>query len=68
MTTTATPPTTSATAVPTRAAAPPRDVRPIPMTRLAKVELRKMFDTRAGFWLMASVGIVSVLATAAVIL
>ena len=27
-----------------------------------------MFDTRAGFWLMASVGIVSVLATAAVIL
>src|ERR687898_622438 len=45
-----------------------RAVRPIPMTRLAKVELRKMFDTRAGFWLMASVGIVSVLATAATIL
>jgi ABC-type transport system involved in multi-copper enzyme maturation permease subunit len=38
------------------------------MTRLVGVELRKMFDTRAGFWLMASVGIVSVLATAAVIL
>jgi ABC-type transport system involved in multi-copper enzyme maturation permease subunit len=38
------------------------------MTRLLKVELRKMFDTRAGFWLMASVGILSVLATAAVIL
>ena len=38
------------------------------MTRLARVELRKMFDTRAGFWLMASVGIVTVLATAAVIL
>ena len=45
-----------------------RVVRPIPMTRLAGVELRKMFDTRAGFWLMASVGIVAVLATAAVIL
>ena len=45
-----------------------RTVRPIPTGRLAKVELRKMFDTRAGFWLMASVGIVSVLATAAVIL
>src|SRR5829696_4948115 len=45
-----------------------RAVRPIPMTRLAKVELRKMFDTRAGFWLMASVGILAVLATAAVIL
>ncbi len=45
-----------------------RVVRPIPTTRLAAVELRKMFDTRAGFWLMASVGIVAVLATAAVIL
>jgi ABC-type transport system involved in multi-copper enzyme maturation permease subunit len=43
-------------------------VRPIPTSRLAQVELRKMFDTRAGFWLMASVGIVSVLATAAVII
>ena len=41
---------------------------PIPMSRLIAVELRKMFDTRAGFWLMASVGIVAVLATAAVIL
>ena len=45
-----------------------RDVRPIPTSRLVAVELRKMFDTRAGFWLMASVGIVSVLATAAVII
>ena len=45
-----------------------RDVRPIPTSRLVAVELRKMFDTRAGAWLMASVGIVTVLATAAVIL
>ncbi len=45
-----------------------RAVRPIPTSRLVKVELRKMFDTRAGFWLMASVGIISVLATAAVII
>jgi ABC-2 type transport system permease protein len=52
----------------TRAAVPARTIRPIPMTRLVGVELRKMFDTRAGFWLMASVGIVTVLATAAVIL
>ena len=30
----------------------------IPMTRLiVGVELRKMFDTRSGFWLMASIGI-----------
>jgi ABC-2 type transport system permease protein len=59
--------------VPPAAAAPEapsgrRVVRPIPMTRLVGVELRKMFDTRAGFWMMASVGIVSVLATAAVII
>ena len=50
---------------PTRSA---RTITPIPMSRLASVELRKMFDTRAGFWLMASVGIAAVLATAAVIL
>jgi hypothetical protein len=55
-------------AAPAVAPAPARAVRPIPTTRLVGVELRKMFDTRAGFWLMASVGIVSVLATAAVII
>ena len=62
---TASPATVPPTARRDRAA---RTITPIPMTRLAKVELRKMFDTRAGFWLMASVGIVAVLATAAVIL
>ena len=51
----------------TGAPAAARAIRPIPMTRLVSVELRKMFDTRAGFWLMASVGIVAVLASAAVI-
>ncbi len=45
----------------------PRTIAPIPLGRLVKVELRKMFDTRAGFWLMASVLIVAVLASAAVI-
>ena len=53
---------------PEPAARADRTIAPIPMSRLARVELRKMFDTRAGFWLMASVGIVAVLATAAVIL
>lgn len=52
----------------TESPAAARVVRPIPTTRLVAVELRKMFDTRAGLWLMASVGIVSVLATAAVII
>ena len=59
---------TVATAAAAEAPAARRVVRPIPMTRLVGVELRKMFDTRAGFWMMASVGIVSVLATAAVII
>lgn len=39
----------------------------IPLTRIIGVELRKMFDTRSGFWLMASIVITSVLATAAII-
>lgn len=41
---------------------------PIPLSRLVGVELRKAFDTRSGFWLLASIGILSVLATGAVIL
>ena len=39
----------------------------IPLSRIIGVELRKMFDTRSGFWLMASIVISSVLATAAII-
>lgn len=42
--------------------------RPVPWPRLTAVELRKMFDTRSGFWLMASIVITSLLATGAVIL
>jgi hypothetical protein len=38
------------------------------MSRIVGVELRKMFDTRSGFWLMTSIGIASLLATGAVIL
>jgi ABC-2 type transport system permease protein len=40
----------------------------IPMSRIVSVELRKSFDTRSGFWLLASVGILAVVATAATIL
>jgi len=39
----------------------------IPLSRITRTELRKMFDTRSGFWLSASIGIVALLATAAVI-
>jgi ABC-2 type transport system permease protein len=44
------------------------DPKPIPMSRLVGVELRKMFDTRSGFWLLTSIGITALLATGAVIL
>jgi len=40
----------------------------IPLSRLVKVELRKMFDTRSGFWLMMSIAIVATLATIGCIL
>jgi ABC-2 type transport system permease protein len=43
-------------------------VRPLPLMRVTRVELRKMFDTRSGFWLIASIAISAVLATAGVIL
>jgi len=45
----------------------PTHVR-IPMSRIIAVEARKSFDTRSGFWLLASVGILAVIATAATIL
>ena len=35
----------------------------VPLTRVTQVELRKMFDTRSGFWLIASIAISAVLAT-----
>ena len=50
------------------AAAPVRRVvRPIPATRLVRIELRKMFDTRSGLWLLISIGVLSVAATGAVL-
>ncbi len=39
----------------------------IPLRRIVAVELRKSFDTRAGRWLLASVGLASVLTSGAVI-
>ncbi|MFF2083538.1 ABC transporter permease [Nocardia sp. NPDC058176] len=45
-----------------------RAIPPIPTSRLTAVELRKMFDTRSGFWLLTSIGILSVVATAAAVI
>lgn len=39
----------------------------VPLSRIVGVELRKMFNTRSGFWLMTSVVIAAVVATGAVI-
>ncbi|GAA1915585.1 ABC transporter permease subunit [Nocardioides marmoribigeumensis] len=55
--------TTTQTPTRTRTAA----AVPIPLARLVKVELRKSFDTTAGLWLLASIGLLSLLTTGAVI-
>lgn len=47
---------------------PRATIHAVPLTRITAVELRKMFDTRSGFWLIASIAISAVLATAGVIL
>ena len=42
-------------------------VHHVSLTRVVRVELRKMFDTRSGFWLIASIGITGLIATVATI-
>jgi hypothetical protein len=42
-------------------------IKQVPLSRVIQVELRKMFDTRSGFWLMASIVIVAVLTTVATV-
>ncbi len=54
MTATIVPPATTTKAAPVR-----RTARPVPSTRLVTVELRKMFNTRSGFWMLVSIGILS---------
>ncbi|ANH38869.1 ABC-2 family transporter protein [Nocardioides dokdonensis FR1436] len=68
MTTTALDPDGLATgaAPPAYAARPAPD--PIPTSRLLGVELRKMFDTRSGAWLLTSIGLTALVATVAVVL
>ena len=51
-----------------RVGVPRGTVAPIPLSRIIAVELRKMFDTRSGFWLIASIAITALLATGGVIL
>ena len=51
-----------------RTGARPATYPRISFGRILGVELRKMFDTRSGFWLLMSIGILAVLASAAVVL
>ena len=40
---------------------PPRPhVTAVPFTRLLRFELRKLVDTRAGFWLLTAIGLITV--------
>ena len=41
--------------------------REVPLSRVVSVELRKMFDTRSGFWLLASIGITGLITMVATI-
>jgi hypothetical protein len=45
----------------------PAGRRGIPLSRITGVELRKSFDTTSGLWLLASIGIASLLTSGAVI-
>jgi len=62
MTITTTSPTSTSEPVSVR-----RADRPIPITRLVSVELRKMFDTRSGFWMLVGIGVLSVAAAGSVL-
>ena len=66
MTATTVPPTTTTTTT-TQAAPVRRTARPIPLTRLVTVELRKMFSTRSGFWMLVSIGVLTVIAAGSVL-
>jgi ABC-2 type transport system permease protein len=67
MTATTVPPTTTTTTTTTQAAPVRRTTRPIPTTRLVKTELRKMFTTRSGFWMLVSIGVLSVISAGSVL-
>jgi ABC-2 type transport system permease protein len=43
------------------------EIAQIPLSRVVRVELRKMFNTRSGFWLIASIAITGLIATIATI-
>ena len=63
MTATTIPPTATADAVPVG-----RATLRIPTIRLVTVELRKMFDTRSGFWMLVSIGVLTPISAGSVLI
>ena len=57
----------TATIVPVATTSARRTARPIPLARLVSVELRKMFDTRSGFWMLVSIGILTPISAGSVV-
>ena len=57
----------SATTIDQASTGRPTETAPIPLSRVVRVELRKMFNTRSGFWLIASIGITGLLAMIATV-
>ncbi len=53
---------TSQVATPSAGRRPAPEIARVPFARLVKVELRKSYDTRAGFWLLTTIGVISALA------
>jgi len=43
---------------------PASDIAEVPFGRLVRVELRKMYDTRAGMWLLIAIGVITLAAVA----
>jgi ABC-2 type transport system permease protein len=62
MTATIVPPDSTTDAAPVR-----RPARTIPCARLVTVELRKMFTTRSGFWMLVSIGVLTPIAAGSVV-
>ena len=57
----------TATIVPVATTPARRTHSPILLARLVRVELRKMFDTRSGFWMLVSIGILTPISAGSVV-
>lgn len=65
---TPTAPAPRGTTPPSTDALVPTTARPIPFSRLLRVELRKMVDTRAGMWMLAVMAAASLLVVGAILI